>query len=118
MNVIQFTPRMPDDAGMFEPLRSLAGLRPGDSIEQTGRHAARLVIELSPEPDAVDLTRDGRTLLVVGRSEARDSILRRFDLADGVNVTSTRRTRSGFEIDFVKDQIQRSQVRRDFPAAG
>lgn len=103
MNVIQFTPRTTSDhPGLFEPLRSLAGLRPGDSIEQTGLHAACLMIDLTPEPVSVDLKRDGKTLLVVTEAEGPGGILRRFDLADGVSITATRRKAGGFEIDFVR----------------
>lgn len=97
MNVIQFTPRRTADPGLFEPLSSLAGLRPGDSIEQTGRHAARLSIDLSPAPDGVDVRKEGRTLRVAAPG---GRILRRLDLADGVSVTAKRRTKNGIEIDF------------------
>jgi len=100
MNVIQFTPRRTTDAGLFEPLSSLAGLRPGDSIEQTGIHAARLAVDLTPALESVDVRLDGRTLMVVDDRGARH--LRRFDLAEGVSITATRRTASGLEIDFVR----------------
>lgn len=97
MNVIQFTPRRTADPGLFEPLSSLAGLRPGDSIEQTGRHAARLSIDLTPAPDGVDVRVEGQTLVVAGPGA---QVLRRLDLADGVSITAKRRTKSGLEIDF------------------
>ena len=61
MNVIQFTPRRMTDAGLFEPLASLAGLRPGDSIEQTGAHQARLSVDLTPAPEGVSITATRRT---------------------------------------------------------
>lgn len=109
MNVIQFTPRRTADPGLFEPLSSLAGLRPGDSIEQIGPHAARLAIDLTPAPEGVDVGLEGRTLLVIADRDAR--VLRRFDLADGVSVTATRRTTAGLEIDFVRGAGQ-------FPAKG
>lgn len=102
MNVIQFTPRTTADPGLFEPLRSLGGLRPGDSLEQTGIHSARLVVELTPTPLGVDVRRDGNLLLVVADPDVR--VLRRFDLADGVAITATRRTTGGIEIELVRDE--------------
>ena len=104
MNVIQFTPRRMTDAGLFEPLASLAGLRPGDSIEQTGAHQARLSVDLTPAPEGVDIRLDGGTLVVVEGKGART--LRRFDLAEGVSITATRRTTGGLEIDFVRSTGQ------------
>lgn len=104
MNVIQFAPRPTADAGLFEPLRSLAGLRPGDSIEQTGKHAARLFIEIASEVAGIDIRLDGRTLVVLGGNERGAKELRRYDLADGVSVTATRRTSTGFEVEFVRDE--------------
>lgn len=102
MNVIQFTPRTTADPGLFEPLRSLGGLRPGDSLEQTGLHRARLVVELTPAPLGVDVRRDGKVLLVVADPDAH--VLRRFDLAEGVAITATRRTTGGIEIEFVRGE--------------
>ncbi|MCW5717930.1 MAG: hypothetical protein KIS68_08895 [Bauldia sp.] len=102
MNVIQFTPRTTADPGLFEPLRSLAGLRPGDSLEQTGVHAARLVVELTPAPLGVDTRREGQVLLVV--ADPGERVLRRFDLADNVAITATRRTADGIEIEFVRGE--------------
>jgi hypothetical protein len=105
MNVMQFAPRPTADAGLFEPLRSLAGLRPGDGIEQTGPHAARLLI--ATDTPAFDVRRDGRSLLVVSTGGEAESVLRRYDLADGVSITATRRTSGGCEIEFTRDGKRR-----------
>ncbi|MCC6734758.1 MAG: hypothetical protein IT534_01360 [Bauldia sp.] len=102
MNVIQFAPRPTADSGLFEPLRSLAGLRPGDGIEQTGPHAARLLVEFTEAPTDIDVRREGKMLLVVAGTGGGASVLRRFDLAEGVSVTATRRTSGGCEIEFVR----------------
>lgn len=98
-------PVRPATDGRFRPVRAApvaCRASPGDGIEQTGPHAARLLVEFTEAPTDIDVRREGKMLLVVAGTGGGASVLRRFDLAEGVSVTATRRTSGGCEIEFVR----------------
>lgn len=101
MNVLQFTlpgPRMPHP--LFGFLSSLAGLRPGDYLEQINPDLARLNIDVSDVGDrGIRVEHRDGALTVKALRWGGEEVLRRIRLQPSLVLTRHRRRGDVLEID-------------------
>ena len=96
--VIQFRPRIRADR-LFDVLRSLGGLRPGDTVEGLGPRQAIVSIDVTGHHDKRLTARlKGGALEIAARSWGGETVLRRLDVADGARILRSWQSGSAFNV--------------------